>query len=192
MKLGLLLEIIGFLLATVFAAIILERKFLGEFATKFEQFFYDSSKELNKLFPSPPKSSMYQMICYFFQALFIIGSCFLWYYIDDGFHSIFYVLLLISLLIFLIVPSYIRYKLWQKTYNEKLSLGNKIDWFFGFLHKDVIIIVLSIPGLLFTWSIVLLRFIFNWLAQPDKLKKMLIIVGTIIILTGLIIEFIVI
>lgn len=191
MKLGVLLEIIGFVLATVFAAILLERKFIGEFATKFEQYFHNLAKELNKMFPYPPKSSVFKMIGYFLQTLCIIGSCYLWYYIDNGFHSIFYILFIISLLIFWIVPSYVRYRLWKKTYKEKLSSNNRIDWFLTFIFHDALIIIISIPGLLFTWAIALLCLIFNWLAQPDKVKKIFIIFGTIIILAGLIIEFII-
>jgi hypothetical protein len=190
MKLGVLFEIIGFVLATIFAAILLERKFIGEFATKFEHFFSSSAKEFNEMVPYPPKSSVYKMIGYFVQTLFIIGSCYLWYYLDNGFHSIFSILTVISLIILWIVPSYIRYKLWKKTYKEKLTSNDRIDWFLTYIFNDALIIILSIPGLLFVSIMLLLRITINWLAQSDKVKKVLIVIGTIIAITGLILEFI--
>jgi hypothetical protein len=190
MQIGMLFEIVGFILATVFAAIILERQVVGKFATRFGQVFSNSKDGLTRRFPHPPANSVSKVMVYAVQALLIIGTLVFAAIKDKSFQAFFAITFQLAMIVFCIVPSFIRFSLWKRVNQDKVKKEGNIDWFLGFLFKDVVIIILSLPMLILHGIIVSLRFSFNWLARPDDLKKLFVVGGTILVLAGLIVELV--
>jgi hypothetical protein len=177
-QVAILLQISGFVIATVFAAILLERGTVGGLADKLYTSLHSATEDLKTSFPPPPPKA-------------IKGA--IWY-------AFFSVLLLTAIAAILIG--------WLR--NDKAAIAGGLLYAFGFLipalamiirskdrrqtlkrvAKELIVLLLVTPALILTGIILFGRLIMIWLIGKDMLKKVFIVFGSLLILLGLILEFV--
>jgi hypothetical protein len=177
-QIAMLLEISGFIIAGVFAGILLERGTIGKLAEKVDNWIKSTADTLDKGFPPPPPQalkgatfySIFSMLLWMSIVVIIVG----WL------NNLRYLVIfgLIWILAFhieapiLIIPSKNRRKIAKS------------------FAKVELILWVTIPLLMFTAGITLLRLTLKWLAGKDMLKKAFLVFGTVMLLAGLILEFV--
>ena len=170
-----LLEISGFLLASIFAGILLEKGIIGNFADKWHSWLNSTYKSLNEIFPFPPRHKIITAVIIALTSLSVwaaVASIILG--IVNGLNLL---IILGSVLIFgFFSPAF------QRLISRKLNKG---DFTIGLLMLLVVI-----PMLIFTFAITALRQFIRLLAYKDLFKKAMLVFGSLLILLGLIFEFI--
>jgi hypothetical protein len=186
---GLLLSIIGFTLATLFAALLMERRVVGSFADWLGELFGLIHSHLGRGFPLPRRRIIWMMLLYTIRALALVVSLILLkhpphepVYINAG---ILFVLLAVGAVVPLV--SLFRQE-WKEDGGEaSLALFGRL--FAACTIHELVMLAVS-PFILAGIAIIgAARSVFGFLSYHDEAKKVLVILGTLVAFVGLLMQF---
>jgi len=177
-QIAILFEISGFIIASVFAGILLERGAVESIADKVNDWIKLTANTLDKEFPLPPPKALTMAAWYAMFSLFLALAV---VSIVIGWLNNFWLFFLggLALILGFFTPAVLIL----------LSSKNRLDTAKG-LAKQLLFLLITIPMLLFTAGITTLRLMLKWLAGKDMLKKAFLVFGTAMLLAGLILEFV--
>ncbi len=172
---GLLLEIVGFSLVGIFAAILLEKSIVGNFAEKVSGRLRSTYNSLEKTYPWPsPKG--FKVAWWVFRFSIILYGMFALVFVGIKYHET-----------------------WALTFGLTGIAGFMIQSLFEVIFGNtsprrfiigMVLLVMIPPLLIVTFFIGTIRTLLRRITVEDSLKKYFILIGSLILLLGMILQFI--
>ncbi len=182
---AIVLEISGFILASVFAGILLEKGAIGNLSDRLSVFLMSKSGSLEETFPSPPPQAIQNAISYTIQAAILgLGITSTIVGLSRNESWLFWVGMILATLV-LISPIVLAFFFRHELYPSTLSIPRILS---TQLARSLLGILVIIPAWLLLGSLVTLKLLTKSLAGKDMLKKALLLFGTVLLLSGLIVE----
>jgi hypothetical protein len=186
---GLLLSIIGFTLATLFAALLMERRVVGSFADWLGELFGLIHARLGRGFPLPRRRIMWMMLLYTIRTAALACSIFLLKHPPHEPVLINAGLMFLLLAAGAIIP---LVSLFRQALKD--DGGDASAALFGRLLTACMIhelVMLAVSPLVMAGIAILgvTKAVFGFLSYHDDAKKVLVILGTLVAFAGLILQF---
>ena len=179
-KIAILLEIIGFILASIFAGVLLEKGSLVNLNNRLYSFLSSFSARLKNIFPLPSRKEMKSSVFYLYFS--IIGLYLPLSLVLIGSIKDIPAILIAGIALWsgFMTPALVM--IFRSGFNRTVIREVAIDLF---------LLTIIIPLLLFIAIITILRFIAAWLSEEYVFKVLLLILGSVLLLSGLVIELVI-
>jgi hypothetical protein len=184
-----LLSIIGFIMATLFAALLMEQRVVGPLADKLSDGFGDIHAQLNRNFPLPRRSLIKVMYRYSIQTIALSLS---YAFLRAPHHAIKSPNLWVSAALILVAGVLPLILVYRETWAEEGSDSDirlEVRIFAACLVHEIIMLVISPFVLLGIFLLEMVRSLFGFLSYSSDAKKMLVVLGTLVAFVGLILQF---
>lgn len=180
---------IGFTMATLFAALLMERKIVGTFADWLSDAFAEIHARLSNTFPLPRRSSISAMYRYSMQSLGISSGVVL---LVVPVHLVLSLNVWIAVFIIFVVGlvpllALYRHTCAEEAYDFNLFTGARL--FAACLLHEIVMLLISPFALIAVFLLEIMRSLFGFLSYHDDAKKLLVIIGTLVAFAGLIVQF---
>lgn len=178
-QIGLAFQILGIVLVMFFAGMLLERGMVGRLSDRLYGFLVSASNSLQRIFPPPSRMQWEGALFYLLFSVIALYTPLVLILVGWLIKIPWAIYVGVAAVLGFLVPAF-RLILYSQ---HRLSTSKKVA-------EDLLILLLTIPLLFFTGTVIALQALTAWLATRDRLKKLLIVFGSIMLLAGLILEFI--
>jgi hypothetical protein len=186
---GMLLSIIGFIMATLFAALLMEQRVVGPLADKLSDGFGDIHSRLNRHFPLPRRRLITVMYRYSIQTVALALSA---VFLKMPHHSLKSPDIWVSAaMIFAagVLPLILLYREAWADEGSDPDIRLEVRIFAACLVHEIIMLLISPFVLLGIFLLEIVRGLFGFLSYSSDAKKMLVVLGTLVAFVGLILQF---
>ena len=186
---GMLLSIIGFIMATLFAALLMEQRVVGPLADKLSDGFGDIHSRLNRTFPLPRRRLITVMYRYSIQTTALSLS---YGFLRVPHHAIKSPNLWVSIALILaagVLPLLVMYRDAWADEGSDSDIRLEVRIFAACLVHEVIMLLISPFVLIGIFLLELARGLFGFLSYSSDAKKALVVIGTLVAFVGLILQF---
>jgi hypothetical protein len=184
-----LLSLIGFVMATMFAALLMEHRIVGSFADWLSNAFGEIHSRLSRNFPLPRRRLITVMYRYSVQTLALSSSAVL-LIVPHHFPASINIWVSVALILVAgVLPLVLLYRESWEEEGEDANIYLEARMFAACLVHEIIMLLISPFVLLAIFVLEIMRATFGFLSYRDDAKKLLVILGTMVAFAGLIIQF---
>ncbi len=183
------MSIIGFIMATLFAALLMEHRVVGPLADKLSDGFGDIHSRLNRNFPLPRRRLITVMYRYSIQTIALSLS---YVFLRVPHHTIKSPNLWVSVALILtagVMPLIVIYRDAWADEGSDSDIRLEVRIFTACLVHEVIMLLISPFVLIGIFLLEMARGLFGFLSYSSDAKKMLVVIGTLVAFAGLILQF---